>query len=552
MSTGAGGNRWTARGDGIILRGDLERERIPIEEAYWSAPDDDDNRRAYAELLFKLGDIWQASDVIAPLATCSSTNPGDLLLGARVALLVSDYDRAERRFDRLQEVADEGSEDYAEAVQGLAIVYYQSNQYSKSRELELPETEKRGTGTLLNFMKRFEGEPYHVEWATPDRVAHLPISNDFSPAGALPLMELEINGYPVRFILDTGGDRLYIDEYVAESIGIRSIAKRQARYAYTKGEYVDEPLGVAETVTMGDVTLKNVPVIVAKWKVMVGEDHSDGVVTTQVLKQFLSTVDYQGRRITFRERSKAGRRQLLDSFGDEKPYQQPFFMTATHLMFTKGSLNGHQGMNLFMDSGLGASMPLVILNETVEFLGLEKNEIEGTNYYWSPIESYGIGPLVRGPTQALGNVFVEENSYWLHGFVFDALISHQYLQHLGSWTLDFDTMTYYFPAEIPQTDENGSSVSQAASTVKIAVENPEDYVGSYEVAPAVSLEISAAARHLFLQAPGQQKVLLRADLDGTFSIPLAGAKVLFVRNDSGAITGLLLNQSGSETRATKK
>jgi hypothetical protein len=428
-------------------RGDIEKELAPIEEAHRSAPDDVDHRRAYADILFKLGNVWQANDVIAPLATLSSWNIDDLRLGARIALLISDYDRAEALFGRLKEVADNNSEAHIAAIKGLAMVYYQSNQYAKSKELELPdEGEKTGLGTLLGFMKRFEGKPYQIEWATPERVAHLPIINDFAPPGALPLMKLYINGHPVKFILDTGGDRLYIDESVAKTVGIREIAKRRSKYAYTKGEYVDEPLGVAETVTMGEVTLKNVPVTVAKWKVMVGEDHSDGVVTTQMLKQFLSTVDYENKRITFRERSEAGRSQLLDSFGDEKPHQIPFFMTATHLMYAKGSLNGHEGMNLFMDSGLGASMPLVILDETVAFLGIAKNNIEGTKFYWSPIESHGLGSLVRGATQALGNVMVEEDPYWRHGFIFDALISHQFLRHLGSWTIDFDTMTYYFPS----------------------------------------------------------------------------------------------------------
>jgi hypothetical protein len=432
-----------------VLRGDLETERIAIEEAYRSAPGDDDNCRAYAKILFKLGNIWQASDVIASLATPMSRNLGDLELGARTALLVSDYERAERLFDRLREVAGEGSEAHVKAVQGLVMVYYQSNQYAKSKDLELTdEGEKAGIGALLTYIKRFEGEPYQVEWSTPEKVSHLPVINDFSLAGSLPLVALEINGHPVEFILDTGGDRLYIDESVAESVGIREIAMRQARYAYTKGEYVDEPLGVAETVTMGDVTLRNLPVIVAKWKAM--GPTSDGVVTTQILKQFLSTVDYENKRITFRDRSGTGHHQLFDSFGDKQPHQMPFFLAATHWMFTKGSLNEHQGMNMFVDSGLGASMPLVVPNETVEFLGLEKNEIEGTNYYWSPIKSHGIGPLVRGKTQALGNVLVEENSYWRHGFVFDALISHQYLRHLGSWTVDFDHMTYYFPAGIVQ------------------------------------------------------------------------------------------------------
>ena len=28
----------------------------------------------------------------------------------------------------------------------------------------------------------------------------------------------------------------------------------------------------------------------------------------------------------------------------------------------------------------------------------------------------------------------------------DVLISHQYLWPKGSWTIDFDGMTYYFPA----------------------------------------------------------------------------------------------------------
>jgi len=194
---------------------------------------------------------------------------------------------------------------------------------------------------------------------------------------------------------------------------------------------------------MGEVTLNNVPVVVAKWKAM--GPTSDGVVTTQMLKQFLSTVDYENKRITFREKSDASLAQVFDSFGDDRPHQMPFFMSATHLMYTKGSLNGHEGMNMFMDSGLASSMPLVILDETVEFLGLAKNDIPGTNYYWSPVNSHGIGSLLRGAGQALGNVLVEENSYWRQGFIFDALISHQYLRHLGSWTIDFDSMTYYFP-----------------------------------------------------------------------------------------------------------
>ena len=93
--------------------------------------------------------------------------------------------------------------------------------------------------------------------------------------------------------------------------------------------------------------------------------------------------------------------------------------------------------------------PILGLRETVAELGLEdrKVAVPGRRFYWVPIESYGIGALTRGPSQALGNVLVEEDTYTRSGFFFDALISHQYLRHLGSWTIDFDTMNYYFPAE---------------------------------------------------------------------------------------------------------
>jgi len=429
---------------GPFLRSELEKNLTSIEQAYQSAPNVEDNRRAYAGILFKFGNIWQAHDVIAPLATSASSNVADLHLGARTALMLADYGRAEMLYSQLKDVAPKGSEIYTKAVEGLLMVYYQTNQYDKSLALEHPDEDGvDGIGPFLTFMKRFEGEPYQVEWGALEKTAQLPIINDFTPAGALPLMKLEINGHSVKFILDTGGDRLYIDENVAEIIGIRSVASRRVRYAYTQGKYVDEPLGVAETVNMGDVTLKNVPVIVAKWKAMVGEDHSDGVLTTQILKQFFSTVDYKQRRMIFRDRSDTGRSQLISSYDNSEVHKVPFFMIGTHLMFAKGSLNGHNGMNIFVDSGFGASMPIVILDETVDYLGLERNEIDGMKYYWSPINSHGIGSLIRGATQALGNVLVEEDSYWRHGFVFDALISHQYLRHLDSWTIDFDEMTYY-------------------------------------------------------------------------------------------------------------
>ncbi len=539
--------------EGGKLRSEVEAELPAIEAAYLAAPGDDGNRRAYAEILYKLGNIWRANDVIAPLATTSSSNVEDLKLGGNLAYLVGDYDRAEELYQRLRTVAAKDSEAYTEAIRGLGLVFLQTDRFSETRDLELRDDEEKGRD-LLEFFQKFEGEPNQIEWATPEKVAHLPMINDYTQPGALPLFKLEVNGHPVEFILDTGGGLMYIDEGVAEKVGIKHIHKTRSKYAYTKGEYVDEPLGAAETVTMGEVTMKNVPVVVAKWKVM--GPTSDGVITTQMLKKFLTTVDYDKGEITFRERSERGTQQFFDSL-DGEPLQMPFWMAATHLMFTKGSLNGRQGLNMFMDSGLGSSMPMVIVNETVEELGIadEKVDVEGTPYYWVPLESHGIGPLTRGGGQALGNVFVEDNPYWEYGFFLDALISHQYLRHFGSWTIDFDTMSYYFPADSVERAEKSRTEAAAEAAVageEFEVTNPDEYVGSYEIAPGVALEITAADGVVFLQAPGQQKIGLEAVAEDSFLIRLAGAEVTFERDDSGAVAALVLDQAGNQTRGTKK
>ncbi len=424
------------------LRSDVEAALPARAEAFAANPDDENARWAYADILFKLGNMWEADEVIAPLADPSSWNVDDLYLAARLAYLLGDYASAETLYGRMMVLTEAGSEAHADATRGLTLTLYQTNQFARARELPAPE-DNEGASSLLAFMQAFEGEPYGIEWASDERISHLPMTNDITQPGALPVVDLNVNGQTVSLILDTGGDRLYLDKGIYESLGLSTLTNREARYAYTGGATVEEPLGVAETVTMGDVTLTNVPVVGATWK-EIGQT-SDGVLTTQLLKQFLSTMDYDNRRITLRERTPEALAEVMATLGDTPPLEAPFFMTTTHLMFAKGSLNGRE-INYFLDSGLAMSMPMIVVDETVELLGLETNDIEGTPYYWTAIESHGLNGLVRGATQAMGNVFVEQDFFWQSGFMADALMSHQYLWPLGSWTIDFDNMTYYFPA----------------------------------------------------------------------------------------------------------
>jgi hypothetical protein len=116
-------------------------------------------------------------------------------------------------------------------------------------------------------------------------------------------------------------------------------------------------------------------------------------------------------------------------------------------------------------------------------------------------------------------------------------------------------MSFYFPADSPARAAKSLNENTPQPHTEAKKTEPgklEDYVGSYEVAPGIALEITAADGVVFIQAPGQPKVGMEASGNDTFLIQLAGAKIEFKRDAGGVVTSLVLDQNGHVTRAEKK
>ncbi|MFC2166044.1 aspartyl protease family protein [Acidobacteriota bacterium] len=415
-------------------RSEVLKELTKVEVAFNQSPDNKTLRLEFATLLFQTGDFWKAREIVNPLLN-KSKDVETLILGARLTYMMGDYKGAEKLYSHLMGFAEEGSKEYTSAIEGLVLSYFQTHQYDKVKGL--PEIDK--FKSQIDAMKKFPGKPYVIEWSNTEKIASLP----FEIKGMLPSMKVVVNGKELEFILDTGGNLFYIDKVVAEECGLEKLVSRKAKYAYTGGEEVDEFIGRADSVKLGQVTLKNVPFTLAEWKSR--GPQSDGVITTQALKEFLATVDYANKRMIFRERSKNGMKQFRASIKGKEIVEMPFVLNDSHFMFIRGSLNGTGGLSYFVDSGLAASMPFIGMDGLIEDMGLELTEIAGTEYSWFKIDSLGIGDLILSkPTQGLTGVIIEENPYWSFGFIWDGLISHQFLKNFGSWTIDFDSMTYVF------------------------------------------------------------------------------------------------------------
>ncbi len=82
--------------------------------------------------------------------------------------------------------------------------------------------------------------------------------------------------------------------------------------------------------------------------------------------------------------------------------------------------------------------------------------------------------------------------------------------------------------------------------VEVAEAVLETYVGEYELANELSLVVTLEDGALFVHPTGQEKVAVFAESETKFFLRVVEAQISFTKDDSGAVTGLVLHQGGRE------
>jgi hypothetical protein len=77
------------------------------------------------------------------------------------------------------------------------------------------------------------------------------------------------------------------------------------------------------------------------------------------------------------------------------------------------------------------------------------------------------------------------------------------------------------------------------------------YVGEYAFTPAVVIAVTLEGTQLFIQPTGQSKVPVYAESDTEFFLKIVEAQISFVKDASGAVTGLVLHQNGQDQPGKK-
>lgn len=88
-------------------------------------------------------------------------------------------------------------------------------------------------------------------------------------------------------------------------------------------------------------------------------------------------------------------------------------------------------------------------------------------------------------------------------------------------------------------------------TVHLDEEMLASYVGTYQLAPAVSFEITRDGDRMFAQLTGQSRLEIFAEKKDEFFLRIVPAQISFSRDASGNVDALVLHQNGVDRSAAR-
>jgi len=259
-----------------------------------------------------------------------------------------------------------------------------------------------------------------------------------------PAFKSEINETQVIAHMDTGGTFLIMGPERAKRLGIKLVEAGEGYHGATK---VPLSCGIAKRFQLGDAVLENVPV--GALASLTGPQ--DFVIFgTNVLQQFLSTLDYPNQRLILSPRDKPEQHDRHLAMLPAERVRVPFYMWGDHYMFARGAVGEHKGLNFFIDSGLVALFPSGEGGLQQAAFSTSREKYVG----WGFDEGKLGGPFVSHLPLALGSLS-QSKLLLLPGKVgdrdfggvrIDGLLSHAFLKQYA-WTLDFAERDYVFSSK---------------------------------------------------------------------------------------------------------
>ncbi|MPZ39205.1 MAG: tetratricopeptide repeat protein [Rhizobiales bacterium] len=396
-----------------------------------------------ADRLFQIGEFAKAGERYARIAADHPDDYSATLQLGRIALLSNRLDDAEHW---LKKAIDLRPGDADPKVM-LAEVYYRRDDFEKA-VAALNGVDVSANSLIvsqyptLNVAKlqSFKGQtPYEVHG--DGQITRL----KFLRTDPLPLVSVRVNGGDeVTFFIDTGGSEVALDTDFARELGVPQFGAVQG--TFSGGQHAEVQQGRIESLTVGDWTVKNLPVAMLPLRQLsqsLGAKRIDGVIGTTLFYHFLATLDYPRGELVLRRKTATGLEQLEAASG--KGVAVPFWIASDHFMVAWGRVETLPPALLFVDTGLaGAGVKLA--ESVIKQAGIKLEEDKASTgaggggtlktvpyvvrrLSFGPVQQENVPGLYDGP-------FPWEN---LFGFHLAGMVGHDFFKRYAV-TFDFENM----------------------------------------------------------------------------------------------------------------
>lgn len=377
------------------------------------------------------GDIHDAQSVTEEILKNEPANNEALHLKTLCLYVQGKYKESIETFSLIDKTYDE----HEKLVKSIIEAYFHLNEPDNAYKLA-----KKFNMESVDYYKDRVDKPFTVNG---DKTYVIPFVDDpLIPSKYMPGVSGKINGKEKHILFDTGGPFLVIGKDLAEELGIKLEHEGTGLHGPNK---VKTWRNIVEKLELGDgLVFENVPV---------GIMESLGklaIFGTNILEQFLSTIDYPNSRFILTPRNKKELYKDHLELISEKQETLPFYIWGDHFMIGKGSFNNIDNLNFFFDSGLLVIEMIDGKPKQASFnlskvkmieLGFDESKLDKSDLFQTeyPLSLKG---LSQENTLIFYNVKLDKDRVF-GGIRIDGLISHAFLSKY-SWTIDFNKQEYIF------------------------------------------------------------------------------------------------------------
>jgi len=330
-----------------------------------------------AKKLFQAGKFPEAAEIYSRIVAHNPQDHSALVQLGRIALLSNRLPDAEKLFERALVSVPEDSD----AKVMLAEAFYREDNFDiamdaldgidvDTNQLIISQYPTLNTAKLASFKGQ---TPYEVQGK--GEITHL----KFVKSNVLPVVTVRVNdGEEVTFFIDTGNSEVALDTDFAREIGAQLFGAVQG--TFSGGEHAEVQNGRTDSITVGDWTVKNLPIIVLPLRQLsegLGVKRIDGCIGTTLLYHFLATLDYPHGELVLRRKTAAshGLASEARSAGRGERNAIPIWIAGDHFMVGWGRVETNPPALLFVDTGLaGAGVKLAESVIKQAKIKLEKDE----------------------------------------------------------------------------------------------------------------------------------------------------------------------------------